>query len=112
MSDEDIIDTIAEEVWHGMWEEAKKHPLVGDDRFLADEIAKAAIAALRSAGYAVTKLPEPDSSGDYWFGSNFMFVDDDGLIMTKYGHTYGDGDDCRDFAAALLAAADAAEAEQ
>ena len=98
--DQDIIDTIAEAN-----EDAERSCGSGEYWQFATHI----LNALRSAGYAVTKLPEPDSSGDYWFGSNFMFVDDDGLIMTKYGHTYGDGDRCRDIAAALLAAANAAE---
>ncbi|AEK07842.1 hypothetical protein FDI59_gp094 [Mycobacterium phage Yoshi] len=59
-------------------------------------------------GVAVIQLPEPDEDGHFWWGRNYVFVDDDGLIVTKYGTTFGDADDVREVAAAFLAAAAAA----
>lgn len=70
------------------------------------------LAALREHRKVIVELPEAEN-GEFWCSDrSYLFVDSDGLIVTKHGTTYGDADDCRRFAAALLAAADAAEADQ
>lgn len=61
-------------------------------------------------GVAIVALPEPDEGGNYWYDRNYVYADSDGLVMTKYGTTFGTADEVRRIAAAFLAAADATEA--
>ena len=108
MTDQDIIDTIAE------WLQANTRYGCTSDRLATDFLA-----ALRSAGYAIVKLPEPDSVTE-------ATDDENGRKEWSYPHgvvvVFDDGEihwgnwsslrpqKVRQAAAALLAAA--AEADQ
>lgn len=72
--------------------------------------AHAVDVLLSLEGVAIVALPEPDEGGNYWYDRNYVYADSDGLVMTKYGTTFGTADEVRRIAAAFLAAADAAEA--
>ena len=75
-------------------------------RLIADRV----LDALKQAGYTVVALPKPAEMGRFYYrGLNFVHADSDGLVITDRGTTFGDADEAREMAAALLAAADAAE---
>ncbi len=116
MSDQEIIDTIADAIQPGIVD--------GDISVLS--IADRALTALHSAGCAIVKLPEPDvgaidnghrprhwewnvtpGAGD--FAGTDVHAYSDGVIDVVYESNELTPDVARRLAAALLAAADKAE---
>lgn len=77
------------------------------------------LAALKAARIAVVDLPQPNSTSDgRYFAGWDVLGDPDSVRLDCFGHVEdADGatyepDEAREFAAALLAAADAAEADR
>ena len=115
-ADDDIIDTIAEALTP--WERRT-------DGSHCELQAREAIEALRSAGYEIVKLPEPDEipqddgyehcvgMWDTTLGhgvSNIAAWSDDHTVTED--SVFYTPDQARRYAGAFLAAADAAEADQ
>lgn len=123
MSNQDIIDTIADDF---------NNEIVGNSidynggrltLSRSRDLAAQALAALRAAGYVIVKLPEPDSpldgDGQVFFDQYMFRADPTGSMQYRRVITdFGMGSEyrtefpparARSFAAALLAAADAAE---
>lgn len=70
-------------------------------------------AELKAARIAVVELPEHDKYGRFWYGNhcNYTFVDT-GEVETSRVYQRIDVPTLREYVAALLAAADVAEASQ
>ena len=101
MNDQDIIDTIADRL----------APLVG---VRAEGCAKAVLAVLRER-YAIVELPEAPYSVLIGGEPEDVYIRNDAhgdTAITVSGAFTAYVDEARDIAAALLAAADAAEADQ
>lgn len=76
---------------------------------LNDE-ARNILAALKAARIEAVELPEPDKYGRFWYGNrcNYTFVDG-GEVETSRVYQRIDPPTLREYAAALLAAAECAE---
>ena len=70
----------------------------------AEAMAAAVMTGLREDGCAVVELPEPDANGDFGFGVTV----DEGEVLDPEGETCAPSF-VRQYAAALLAAANTAE---
>lgn len=81
----------------------------------ADDWPEHVLSALRSAGYAIVKKPAPNSENGDWIdmtlGDERVLVAGDEVKMVAPACYYS-ASEAREIAAALLAAADAAEADQ
>ena len=64
---------------------------------------------LKAAGYAVVELPTPDEHGEWFLSDNYAVWLDRASRVQIRTQGYGLPNEVRAFAAALLAAADAAE---
>ncbi|WP_207550659.1 hypothetical protein [Mycolicibacterium setense] len=113
----DRIETvIAEQLAKNLWDRLTNGPRwIGSDEFQAvlEEEARSILAALKAARIAVVELPEPDKYGRFWYGNhcNYTFADT-GEVETSRVYQRIDPPTLREYAAALLAAADAAEVSQ
>lgn len=111
MSDQDIVDTIAGLIAD---ESVECHRYVnGCQLEYAPPCAEKILAALRER-YAIVALPEPHSVTDNtagWPGDGWAVSRNVGKVLADRPRAL-DPDEARAFAAALLAAADAAERDQ
>jgi hypothetical protein len=99
-------EVIAQEVWQAYVVELGRSMPEG----LADKLAAVVVPALKSAGYVVVELPELDDACEVALSGRFknrpIVTGVDGSMGATYQTIY----EARTLAAALLAAADAAEA--
>lgn len=118
MSDQEIIDTIADDFTNEIVGNSSDYNGGRLTLRRSRDLAAQALAALHTAGYAVVKLPEPDyrveatdDVNGFWeweYPHGSIAVADDGCMMWDQWHFYNI-EKLRAAAAALLAAADKAE---
>ena len=111
LSDRDIIDTIAKTIDWALDYDDEGNPVHPYPPVLAETT----LDALRSAGYAIVKLPKPDEGPDG--EGEYSWTTPLGPANTCNGRVWDedcdmDPEHAWEHAAALLAAADAPEADQ